>query len=65
MTEPLKNLDDAKKLFENDPAFNKFVTGLIGLMKDEVLTVEHLLTGVALAVGEFENHIEPTLKKPS
>ena len=63
--EPLENVEDAKKLFETDPAFKKFVTGLIGIMKDKILTVEEVLTGVTLAVGEYEYHIEPKLNKPS
>jgi hypothetical protein len=64
-TEPLENLEKAKELFQTDPAFNKFVNGLISIMKDKILTVEEVLTGVALAVGEYEYHIEPNLNKPS
>ncbi len=47
-------------LYRNDPVFNKFVNGLIRMMKDKVLTPENILTGSVLAVGEYEYHIEPT-----
>jgi hypothetical protein len=64
-TEPLENLDEAKEKYKNDPVFHKFTKGLIHILADKILTVEEVLTGVALAVGEYEYHIEPKQNKPS
>jgi hypothetical protein len=63
VSQATENFDDAKAMFRNDPVFNKFVVGLIAMMKDEILTAEQILTGCALAVGEFEYHIEPESKQ--
>lgn len=62
-SQPVENINDAKEMFRNDRVFNKFVVGLIAMMKDEILTAEQILTGCALAVGEYEYHIEPELNQ--
>ena len=64
-SEPLENVEDAKEMFKNNPIFNRFVNGMIGLLKDKLLTPEQILTGCALAVGEYEYHIEPNEKGSS
>lgn len=65
ISEPLENVEDAKELFKNNPVFNKFVNGIIGLLKAGLLTPEQVLTGCVLATGEYEFHIEPNEKVKS
>jgi hypothetical protein len=63
ITPPIESVDDAKEMYRNEPAFHRFVNGLISLMKDNILTPEQITTGCILAVGEFEFHIESQLKQ--
>jgi hypothetical protein len=65
ISEPMENVEDAKELFKNDPAFKLFVSGIISILKDEILTPEQVLTGCVLATGEYEFHIEPNEKGKS
>ena len=62
VAKPFESVEEAKELYRNDPAFNKYVNGLISIMKDDILTPEQIITGCTLAIGEFEYHIEPKIK---
>ena len=57
-SEPLKDVEEAKELYRNNPIFNRFVNAMIVLLKERTLTAEQVLTGCTLAVGEYEYHEE-------
>lgn len=61
-SEALKDMVAAQELLKSNPVFSRFVFGLVRLLKDENLAPEEVLTGCALAVGEYEFHIEPDNK---